>query len=91
MSKLTNEAPVGPRKASGVPQTRAGGALRGAANRDRWNISGLSDSLPFTTGFTSGSVLNRSSFRSGSENRSDSGLIPNSSASAKQEEERFNS
>lgn len=84
MSKLTNEAPVGPRKASGVPQTRAGGALRGGANWDRSNISGLSNPLPFTRDFTSGSVLNGSNFGSWSENKSDSGLIPNSPASRKQ-------
>lgn len=84
VSKLTSEAPVGPRKASGVRHTRAGGAPRGGANLDKWNISGLSDSRPFTRGFPGGSVLNRSDLESCPGNKWDAGLIPNSSASANQ-------
>lgn len=87
MSKLTSEAPVGPRKASGVRHARAGRAPRGGANRDRSNISGLSDSRPFTRGFTGGSALNRSDPEPRPENRSDSGWTPNSSASESQTEQ----
>lgn len=55
-SKLTSEAPVGPRKASGVRHTLVGGALRGGASRDRSNISGLDDSRPFSCGLAGGSA-----------------------------------
>lgn len=82
VSKLTSEAPVGPRKASGVRHTWVGGALSGGASRDRSNISGLADSRPFTWGFTGGSVPNGSVLESSPENRSDSGFTPINSASA---------
>ena len=50
-SRLTSEAPVGPRKASGVRHMRRGGALSGGgARRDRSNISGLAVPRPFTCG-----------------------------------------
>ena len=81
-SKLTSEAPVGPRKVSGVRHTRVGGALSGAASRDRSNISGLSDSRPFTRGFTGGSAPNTSVLECVAENGSESGFTPNSSSSA---------
>lgn len=81
-SKLTSDAPVGPRKASGVRHTRVGGALSGGASRDRSNISGLDDSRPFTWGFTAGSVPKGSGLESASANGSESAFTPNSSASA---------
>lgn len=84
-SKFTNEAPVGPRKASGVRHTRLGGALRGGARRDRSNISGLADSRPFTWGFTSGSVPD---LESSSANGSGFTFTLHSSTSAKKQEER---
>lgn len=59
-SKLTSEAPVGPRKASGVRHTLVGGALSGGASRDRSNISGLDDSRPFSWGLAGGSAPNGS-------------------------------
>lgn len=80
MSRLTNEAPVGPRKASGVRQTREAGALRGGASRDRSNISGLAESLPLIWGLGGDSVSNGSDSLPGKG--SESGLTPNSSASA---------
>lgn len=58
-SKLTSEAPVGPRKASGVRHRRADGALRGGASLERSDISGL-DSCPFIWGLSSGSSPNGS-------------------------------
>lgn len=81
-SRLTSDAPVGPRKASGVRHMRVGGALSGGASRDRSNISGLADSRPFTWGFTRGSDPNGSVLESAPENGSDSALTPNSSSSA---------
>lgn len=81
-SRLTSDAPVGPRKASGVRHKRVGGALRGGASRDRSNISGLADSLPFNCGFTGGSVPNGSDSESTPANGSVSVFAPNSSASA---------
>lgn len=57
-SKLTSEAPVGPRKASGVRHTLVGGALSGGASLDRSNISGLDDSRPFSCGLAGGSAPN---------------------------------
>lgn len=83
-SKFTSEAPVGPRKASGVRHIRVGGALSGGASRDRSNISGLADSRPFTWGFTGGSDPNGSGMESASANGSESAFTPNSSASEKQ-------
>lgn len=80
-SKLTSEAPVGPRKASGVRHTRVT-TLSGGASRDRSNISGLADSRPLTWGFTEGSVPNGSGLESASANGSESAFTPNSSASA---------
>lgn len=88
-SKLTSEAPVGPRKASGVRHTRVGGALSGGASRDRSNISGLADSRPFTWGFAGGSVPNGSDLESTSANGSESDFTPNSSDSASGEDKRF--
>ena len=80
-SKLTSEAPVGPRKASGVRHTRVCGALSGGASRDRSNISGLADSRPLTWGFTGGSVPNGSGLESAPANGSESVVPPNSSES----------
>lgn len=80
-SKLTSEAPVGPRKASGVRHMRVGGALSGGASRDRSNISGLADSRPLTCGPTGGSVPNGSGLESASANGSEFTFTPNSSAS----------
>ena len=80
-SRLTSDAPVGPRKASGVRHMRVDGPLSGGASRDRSNISGLDDSRPFTWGFTGGSDPNGSVLESTSENGSDSALTPNSSSS----------
>lgn len=88
-SKLTNEAPVGPRKASGVRHMREGGALSGGASRDRSNISGLDDSLPFTRGFTSASVPNGSGLEAVPANGSESAFTPNNSASSAGTEKRF--
>lgn len=88
-SKLTNEAPVGPRKASGVRHTRVGGALSGGASRDRSNISGLDDSRPFTWGFTGGSLPNGSGLESASANGSEFTLNPNSSASASRQRKKI--
>lgn len=79
-SKLTSEAPVAPRKASGVRHIRGVGALSGGASRDRSNISGLADSRPFTRGFTGVSAPN--GFGLESANGSVSAITPNSSASA---------
>lgn len=87
-SRLTSEAPVGPRKASGVRHTRVGAALSGGASRDRSNISGLSDSRPFTWGSTGGSAPNPSGLESAVENGSESGFTPKSSASASGRENR---
>lgn len=84
VSKFTSEAPVGPRKASGVRHTRVDGALSGGASRDRSNISGLADSRPFTWGFTEVSVPNRSALESVSANGSESDFTPNSSASVRE-------
>lgn len=82
-SKLTSDAPVGPRKASGVRHTRVAGALSGGASRDRSNISGLVDSRPFTCVFTGGSAPNGSDLESASANGSESvTFTPKSSASA---------
>ena len=81
-SKLTSDAPVGPRKASGVRHNREAGALRGGASRDRSKISGLADSRPFTRGFTGGSLPNGSGLKSAPENGSESAFTPNSSSSA---------
>lgn len=79
VSRLTSEAPVGPRKASGVLHKRAAGALRGGASRDKLNISGLDVSLPFIWGLAVGSVPNGSS--SPPANGSETDLTLNSSAS----------
>lgn len=48
LSRFTKEAPVGPRKASGVRHLRGLGAARLSPRRDRSNGSGLLSSLPFT-------------------------------------------
>lgn len=88
-SKLTSEAPVGPRKASGVRHTRVGGALSGGASRDRSNISGLADSRPFTWGLTRGSVPNGSGLESASANGSEFTFIPNSSAPTPGQQKRL--
>lgn len=74
---------MGPRKASGVRQTRTGGALRGGAKRERSNISGLADLRPFTWCFIGGSALNGSESESCSGNSSDSVFTANISASGK--------
>lgn len=79
VSRLTSEAAVGPRKASGVLHKRVAGVLRGAANRDKLNISGLAVSLPFIKGLTEGCVPNGSN--SPPANGSERGLTVNSSAS----------
>lgn len=89
VSKFTSEAPVGPRKASGVRHTRVAGALSGGASRDRSNISGLAESRPFTWGFTGGSVPNGSCLESRPENGSDSGFVPNNSASSQGRKKDF--
>lgn len=87
-SRLTSEAPVGPRKASGVRHKRIGGALSGGASRDRSNISGLAESLPFNCGLTGGSLPNGSDSESTAANGSGSVLDPNSSASTSTKENR---
>lgn len=89
VSKFTSEAPVGPRKASGVRHTRVAGALSGGASRDRSNISGLDDSRPFTRGLPGGSGPNGSCLGSRPENRSDSGFVPNNSASIQDRKHLF--
>lgn len=81
-SRLTSEAPVGPRKVSGVRHTRVGGALSGGASRDRSNISGLDDSRPFTWGLAAGSLPNGSALESISANGSEFTSAPKSSASS---------
>lgn len=48
LSRFTKEAPVGPRKASGVRHVRGLGAARLSPRRDRSNSSGLPSSRPFT-------------------------------------------
>lgn len=47
LSRFTSEAPVGPRKASGVRHVRGLGAARLSPRCDRSNISGLPSLCPF--------------------------------------------
>lgn len=84
-SKLTSEAPVGPRKASGVRHRRAGGAPTGGASRDSSDISGL-DSRPFIWGLSRGSSPNGSAMEFADVNGSEVTFAPNSSASTEEEE-----
>lgn len=79
VSRLTSEAPVGPRKASGVLHKRVEGVLRRGASRDKLNISGLAVSLPLTRGLAGGSVPNGST--SPPANGSGVAFTVNSSAS----------
>lgn len=85
-SKLTSEAPVGPRKASGVRHRRAGGAPTGGASRDRLDISGL-DSRPFIWSISRGSSPNGSGIEFAAVNGSEFTFAPNSSVSTEEEEE----
>lgn len=88
-SKLTSEAPVDPKKASGVRHTRVVGALSGGASRDRSNISGLAVSRPFTWGLAGGSAPNKSGLQFSSANGSEFTITPNSSASTPRQQKRY--
>lgn len=86
-SKLTSEAPVGPRKASGVRHRRAFGAQTGGASRDRSDISGL-DSCPFIWGLSRGSSPNGSGVEFVDVNGSTFTFVPKSSVSTEEEEKQ---
>lgn len=86
-SKLTSEAPVGPRKASGVRHRRADGAPRGGASRERSDISGL-DSSPFIWGLSSGSSPNGSGIEFAAVNGSAFTFVLKSSVSTGEEEKQ---
>lgn len=83
-SKLTSEAAVGPRKASGVRHRCACGAPTGGASRDRSDISGL-DSRPLIWGLSRGSSPNGSGIELTIVNGSEFTLAPNSSGSTEEE------
>lgn len=84
-SKLTSEAPVGPRNASGVRHRRAGGAPIGGASRDRSDISGL-DSRPLIWGLGRGSSPKGCGIELTMVNGSEFTFAPNSSGSSEEGE-----
>lgn len=86
-SKLTREAPVGPRNASGVRHRRAGGAPTGGASRDRSDISGL-DSRPLIWGLGRGSSPKGCGIELTMVNGSEFTFAPNSSGSSEEEGEK---